>query len=123
MPAPSPLPAYLYKILPDAPPDPLPASLPLSSLDAKDGFIHLSTARQTPGTADRFFSTASTLWVLKIALDRISSNTRWEEGSSDTYAHIYGPMPGGDEVSDVKEFTKGEGGDWLGAMQDSSWLS
>lgn len=46
MPAPSTLPKYLYKIVPDAPPSPLPAEYPLSDLDRNDGFIHLSTAEQ-----------------------------------------------------------------------------
>jgi len=39
-------PKYIYKILPLAPPEPFPAALPLSPLDAKDGFVHLSTAEQ-----------------------------------------------------------------------------
>ncbi len=39
-------PQFIYKILPRAPAEPLPAQLPLSELDAKDGFVHLSTADQ-----------------------------------------------------------------------------
>lgn len=46
MPAPSTLPKYLYKIVPEAPPYPLPEEYPLSDLDRNDGFIHLSTAEQ-----------------------------------------------------------------------------
>lgn len=45
MPAENP-PKYIYKIAPEAPPEPLPAVYPLSSLDAADGFIHLSEASQ-----------------------------------------------------------------------------
>lgn len=45
MPAENP-PKYIYKIVPEAPPEPLPAVYPLSSLDAADGFIHLSEASQ-----------------------------------------------------------------------------
>ncbi|MBE3048770.1 hypothetical protein IMZ48_40970 [Candidatus Bathyarchaeota archaeon] len=46
MTTPSPLPTYVYKIL-DAPPaEPLPAELPVSDLDANDGFVHLSVAAQ-----------------------------------------------------------------------------
>ena len=45
-PAPAPLPQYLYKILPSAPPSPIPADYPLSDLDRNDGFIHFSTAAQ-----------------------------------------------------------------------------
>lgn len=43
---PSPLPTYVYKILPSAPPTPLPSEYPLSELDRKDGFVHLSSATQ-----------------------------------------------------------------------------
>ncbi len=71
----SPLPTYLYKILDFPPPDPLSAELPLSPLDAKDGFIHLSTAAQTPATASRFFTDYDTLHILRIPLKRL------EEGS------------------------------------------
>ncbi|GKT91223.1 hypothetical protein Ct61P_09073 [Colletotrichum tofieldiae] len=46
MPAPTEMPQYLYKIVPEAPPSPLPAEYPLSDLDRNDGFIHLSTADQ-----------------------------------------------------------------------------
>lgn len=43
---PSPLPEFVYKIITDPPPSPIPAEYPLSDLDAQDGFIHLSTAWQ-----------------------------------------------------------------------------
>lgn len=47
MPAPKENPHYIYKILDSAPSTPLPTTFPsLSELDQKDGFIHLSTARQ-----------------------------------------------------------------------------
>lgn len=43
---PSPLPEFVYKITPTAPPDPIPEAYPLSDLDRQDGFVHLSTAQQ-----------------------------------------------------------------------------
>jgi uncharacterized protein (DUF952 family) len=46
LPPPSPLPEYVYKIIPSAPPDPIPSSYPLSDLDKQDGFVHLSTSWQ-----------------------------------------------------------------------------
>lgn len=45
-PPPSPLPEFVYKITPEAPPSPIPDSYPLSELDQKDGFVHLSTSWQ-----------------------------------------------------------------------------
>ena len=43
---PDPLPKYTYKIVPSSPPEVLPAEYPVSELDQKDGFIHMSTAAQ-----------------------------------------------------------------------------
>lgn len=45
-PPPSPLPEFVYKITLEAPPSPIPESYPLSELDQKDGFVHLSTSWQ-----------------------------------------------------------------------------
>ena len=39
-------PRFVYKIVPTAPPEPIPEAYPLSDLDKKDGFIHLRTATQ-----------------------------------------------------------------------------
>lgn len=123
MPPPSPLPTYVYKILPSAPPSPLPSHLPLSDLDAKDGFIHLSTAQQTPRTVGRFFSTTKELWLLKIPLDRIEKCTKWEDGGSDCFPHIYGPMVGRDEVADAKAFERSEGEGWKKLLEKDPWLA
>lgn len=40
------LPKFVYKIIPTAPAEPLPAEYPLSELDQTDGFVHMSTAEQ-----------------------------------------------------------------------------
>lgn len=45
-------PKFIYKILPAAPPDPLPEQFPFSQLDANDGFVHLSTSTQVNNTMD-----------------------------------------------------------------------
>lgn len=123
MPQPFPSPKYVYKILPEAPPDPLPASLPLSPLDAQDGFIHLSTAAQTPATAGRFFSTNEKLWILKIPLKQIESNLRWEEAESGCFAHLYGADLGKTEIESTKAFTRGEGENWTAKLEKEEWLS
>lgn len=123
MPPPPSLPQYVYKILPEAPPDPLPASLPLSVIDAQDGFIHLSTAAQTPATASRFFSASEKLWMLKIPLKQIESNVKWEEAKSGCFAHLYGADLGRKEVESTKAFTRGEGDDWTAILEKDEWLS
>ncbi|TKA25237.1 hypothetical protein B0A50_05935 [Salinomyces thailandicus] len=91
-------PEYLYKILDAPPPSPLPTTLPATELDTQDGFIHLSTAKQTPITAKLFFSNCETLWVLKLrreALDgEIEYSTDPNAGVSDGCAHVHGSRSG-----------------------------
>ena len=115
-------PKYLYKILSAAPPEPLPITLPLSELDGKDGFIHLSTAEQVPVTAGRFFVSSNVLWLLKIDLALVEKNVRWETSGSESFPHVYGPMPGSREVVDTKEFQKSDGEDWASVLGNSQWL-
>lgn len=110
MTAPTPLPTYIYKILPSAPPSPLPQILPLSDLDANDGFIHLSTASQTPATCGRFFADATELWLLKIKLQTLENGTgevRWEAAGSGVFAHLYGGKFGAEEVEESIKFERG----------------
>ena len=120
---PSPLPQYVYKILPDAPPDPLPANLPLSATDSQDGFIHLSTAAQVPATADRFYSGNKNIWVLRVPLERIKSNLKWEEVGSGCFPHLYGAGLGQMEVERTKAFTRGDGGGWAAILEKDELLS
>lgn len=120
MPAPSPLPTYLYKILPTAPPSPLPERLPLSDLDKNDGYIHLSTSEQVPGTADKFFGNNSELYLLKIKYEVLAAGTdgdgkvkaegraevKWEEVGRGCFAHLYGGDLGSGNVAEVLRIEK-----------------
>ncbi|KAL7623305.1 hypothetical protein AAE478_006986 [Parahypoxylon ruwenzoriense] len=117
---PSPLPSFVYKIVPSAPPSPIPSEYPLSELDQKDGFVHLSTGTQIPITADLFFTEATSIWVLKIRFDpKFHSATTWEiEGCP----HLYGNF-GVDDVESVKEFSRLAGESWKESIKkDSNWL-
>lgn len=121
MPAPSPLPTYLYKILPAAPPSPLPERLPLSDLDRDDGYIHLSTSEQVPGTADKFFGNVSELWLLRIKYELLAAGTdgdgevksankaevKWEEVGRGCFAHFYRGDLGKGNVESVVKAEKG----------------
>jgi uncharacterized protein (DUF952 family) len=126
MPAPSPLPYHLYKILDAAPPSPLPARLPLSDLDRNDGYIHLSTADQVPGTADKFFSHVSALWLLKIKYAVLAAGTdsdgevrqaavRWEEVGRGCFAHFYHGDLGNGNVEAAYKVEK-KGGTWTESL-------
>ncbi|KAK4631552.1 hypothetical protein CLAFUW4_03175 [Fulvia fulva] len=70
---------HFYKILDNAPREPLPETLPLSELDKKDGFIHLSTANQIKETANLFFSKTEKLWLLKLRVETLKKdgNIEW----------------------------------------------
>ncbi|KAK8056425.1 hypothetical protein PG993_001652 [Apiospora rasikravindrae] len=132
---PSPLPKYVYKIIPTAPLSPIPETYPPSDLDRQDGFIHLSNAEQirttwgladpsvtqiqVPKIADMFFTQASRLWVLKLRFSPpFAEKTRWE-GPMDGCVHLYGEF-GAADVEDAKEFTRSSGV-WVGG--DESWAA
>ncbi|KAF2201163.1 hypothetical protein GQ43DRAFT_372101 [Delitschia confertaspora ATCC 74209] len=118
MPPPNPPPTHLYKILPSAPPSPLPERLPLSDLDKNDGYIHLSTADQVASTADKWFANFETLWLLKIRLEDITkirgfggvpggnAEIKWEEVGRGCFAHLYGGDLGASNVAEVLEIKR-----------------
>ncbi|KAK4191602.1 hypothetical protein QBC35DRAFT_486582 [Podospora australis] len=126
MPPPSPLPTYVYKIVPDKPPAPIPEAYPLSDLDRNDGFIHLSTPAQIPITSDLFFSTTKSFYLFKIPLSNLpAEKLKWEEapGTGRYYPHLYGNF-GAKEILDVKEFVRNdeEGQTWSEVFAADSWL-
>lgn len=145
MPAPNPLPKYVYKILDGPPPTPIPAEFPLSDLDKQDGFIHLSTAKQVlrpspppsrhpaytnsefqiPITASLFFKSHTTLYLVKIHYAPIASAAKWDDppNDNDGCPHLYGRGLGKEEVEGVKTFERtGEKG-WDEVFAgDDGWL-
>lgn len=69
-----------------------------SAADKADGFIHLSVARQLPGTAKKHYAGRTGLILAAIDLDALESLVgdalRWEESrGGDLFPHVYGPMP------------------------------
>ncbi|KAK5987195.1 hypothetical protein PT974_11316 [Cladobotryum mycophilum] len=117
MSAPNPLPKYIYKIIPSAPEEPLPTPFPLSDLDAKDGFVHLSTATQVPKTADLFFTKTSDLWLIKLELTKLADPLKWEGG----FPHLYGNF-GAVDVQSLTKFERGQDQKWSESMNASTWL-
>ncbi|KAI1260961.1 hypothetical protein F5Y18DRAFT_431750 [Xylariaceae sp. FL1019] len=110
---PAPLPAFVYKIVPTAPPSPIPAEYPLSELDQQDGFVHLSTATQIPKTADLFFKDATSLWVIKLRYKpEWHGATNWDVPGC---PHLYGNFGAGD-VEGTKHFTRADDETWTNAM-------
>ena len=84
-------PLYLYKLVPSSTPvrEPLPERLPVSDIDKKTGFIHLSTAFQVPNTLDSFFKNEPMMYILRIPYEVVAQDIYWEcpEGT------VCGPRP------------------------------
>ena len=128
-----PLPTYVYKILPSAPPSPLPAVLPLSDLDRKDGFIHLSNASHIPITASLFFASSTELSLLKLDTRKTleaGGTYRWVVGTPGC-PHLYAPKEGewvelgSGNVVGVATVTRRDGQEWKEAFKEfeaSGWL-
>ncbi|KAK0735657.1 hypothetical protein B0T21DRAFT_412267 [Apiosordaria backusii] len=121
---PTPLPTYVYKIIPSAPPSPIPEAYPLSDLDRKDGFVHLSTARQVPITSSLFFTEFKSFYILKLRLSNFDPSTiKWDEapGTNGGCPHLYGNF-GAKDVVDSKEFVRQENQTWEDVFRGDRWL-
>lgn len=86
------VPLYVYKLVPSTASfigPIIPERLPVSDIDQKSGFIHLSTAFQVPNTLKGFFKDEPIVYVLRILYENVEHDIRWEspEGS------VCGPRP------------------------------
>ncbi len=61
--------------------------------DLADGFIHLSTADQAPGTTARHFAGESGLWLLAIESDSVDTALKWEPSrNGGLFPHLYATL-------------------------------
>ncbi|ALG70624.1 glutathione S-transferase [Azospirillum thiophilum] len=71
-------------------------SYPGSSQDARDGFIHFSTAGQVVESAARHRAGQDGLLLLTVDADRLGDALRWEPSrGGQLFPHLYGPLPVG----------------------------
>ena len=112
-------PTFWYKILDAPPPNPLPETLPSTRLDAKDGFIHLSSASQVPITASLFFAQADRLWMLKLRREKLDGRVEYppELGKSAPHLHESAKGLGQANIEQVIEMKRGDGQDWKEVTQ------
>lgn len=63
--------------------------------DLRDGFVHLSTAAQVPGTLAKHFAGRGALVLLELAAAELSSDElRWEPSrGGQLFPHLYGSLP------------------------------
>lgn len=65
-----------------------------SVADRADGFIHLSTARQLPGTALKHYAGRSGLILAAVDLNALGDSLRWEPSrGGELFPHVHGPLP------------------------------
>jgi len=64
------------------------------AVDARDGFIHFSNARQVAETVRRHFAGQSGLVLVTVDPARLPTGLKWEESrGGDLFPHLYGPLP------------------------------
>lgn len=64
-----------------------------SADDARDGYIHFSTASQVPGTLVKYYSGQNALFLVAIDPDALGDDLRWEEArGGDLFPHLYGEL-------------------------------
>lgn len=105
----------IYKISPEGPwRDAEKAGWYRGSVDdARDGFIHFSTAAQAPGTAAKFFQGQRDLIVAAIDTSALGDALKWEPSRGGMlFPHLYAPLPM-TAVLWVKPLALGEGGSHL----------
>ena len=65
-----------------------------SSDDMRDGFIHLSTSEQVPGTLAKYFRDQTNLLIVAFASDDFGSALKWEPSRGGAlFPHVYGSIP------------------------------
>jgi len=66
-----------------------------SAVDRRDGFIHLSTREQVPGTiAAHFADVESEVVILEIDTASLPGELRWERSRGGAlFPHLYAPLP------------------------------
>jgi len=65
-----------------------------SFADLADGFIHLSTAEQVPGTLDKHFAGHADIHLAAVDLAALGEAVKWEPSrGGDLFPHVYGELP------------------------------
>jgi uncharacterized protein (DUF952 family) len=65
-----------------------------SAHDARDGFIHCSTATQLAGTLAKYYGGQRDLLLIAVNADRLGEALRWENArDGDPFPHLYAALP------------------------------
>ena len=64
-----------------------------SADDARDGFIHFSTASQVAGTARKHFLGQTGLFLIEVDADALGDALRWERSrNNELFPHLFGEL-------------------------------
>ena len=64
-----------------------------AGIDARDGYIHLSTAAQVGETAAKHFGGLGDLVLVAVDADALAGSLRWEPARGNVFPHCYGMLP------------------------------
>jgi uncharacterized protein (DUF952 family) len=65
-----------------------------SPADARDGFIHFSTAAQLAGTVAKHFAGQRELLLIAVDADALAASLKWEPSrGGDLFPHLYAALP------------------------------
>jgi uncharacterized protein (DUF952 family) len=65
-----------------------------SEADARDGFIHFSTAAQVAETAAKHFANETDLLLVAVDADALGPSLKWEPSRGGAlFPHLYAPLP------------------------------
>lgn len=82
-----------------------------SADDARDGFIHFSTASQVAGTAHKFFTGQSGLFLVAVDADALGDALRWEPSrGGELFPHLYGELDLGAVTAVMNMPARSDGG-------------
>ena len=82
-----------------------------STDDARDGFIHFSTASQVPETVRKHFLGQRALFLVEVDGEALGDALRWERSRNDElFPHLYGELDLGAVVSVMNLNMRSDGG-------------
>jgi uncharacterized protein (DUF952 family) len=81
-----------------------------SADDARDGFIHFSSAAQLAETAQKHFFGQSGLFLVEVDADALGERLRWERSRNDElFPHLFGELDLGAVIGVLQIHTRSDG--------------
>ena len=81
-----------------------------SADDARDGFIHFSTASQVPETLRKHFFGQRALFLVEVDGDALGGELRWERSrNEELFPHLYGELDLGAVISVINLNMRSDG--------------